>query len=252
MMNTVTSGDGTRIAYDQVGDGPAVVLVDGAMCYRGAGPSGPLAAELARDFTVYTYDRRGRGDSGDSDAYAVQRELDDLSALIGRAGGTACVFGHSSGAVLALEAHLAGVPIAKLALFEPPPLVHDVDLHAQLDKLVRAGRRGEAVEAFQIAVGIPGEMVTGMRHSPMRAGLEAIAPTLVYDTAITSTASIGAYAAVSVPTLAVASESSPEILRTSTWTVAETVPGARKLGLPGGFHDVEPDVLAPVLVEFFG
>ncbi|NUP76981.1 MAG: alpha/beta fold hydrolase [Nonomuraea sp.] len=251
-MNTVTSSDGTRIAFEQAGEGPAVVLVDGAMCYRGAGPNTPLAAELARSFTVCTYDRRGRGESGDGAAFAVEREVEDLAAVIGRAGGDVRVFGHSSGAVLALEAALAGVPIARLALFEPPPLGEESGLSDELDKLVREGRRGEAVEAFQLAVGIPPEMVAGMRESPFRPALEAIAPTLVYDTRLTGSASPGRYAAVGVPALLLDSESSPERLRESTRLMAETVPGARRRSLPGAFHGVDPDVLAPVLAEFFG
>ncbi|WP_433428967.1 alpha/beta fold hydrolase [Nonomuraea sp. CA-141351] len=250
-MNTVTSRDGTRIAFDRAGEGPAVVLVDGAMCYRGAGPCTALAAELAGDFTVYTYDRRGRGESGDSDTFAVEREIDDLAALIEHAGGGAYVFGHSSGAVLALEASLRGIGIARLALFEPPPAGDDASMAERLDELVRAGKRGEAVEAFQLGIGLPPEMVSGMRDSPFRAMLEAIAPTLVYDTTLTSSARPGRYASVAVPTLLVGSENSPETLRTSTEEIARAVPGARHRSLPGGFHDVEPKVLAPVLTEFF-
>ncbi|MFG1703076.1 alpha/beta fold hydrolase [Nonomuraea sp. M3C6] len=255
-MNTVTSSDGTRIAFDRVGEGPAVILVDGAMCYRGAGPSGALAAELARDFTVYTYDRRGRGESGDSDATAapiVEREIADLVALVEHAGGTAFVFGHSSGAVLALEASLHAKGIAGLALFEPPPVGSDAEaaLRDRLDELVRAGRRGEAVEVFQAAVGIPPAMIAGMRNSPFRPALEAIAHTLVYDTTITSSARTDRYASVAVPTLLVDSQASPETLHTSTRTVARAVPGALHRSLPGGFHDVEASLLAPVLTHFF-
>ncbi|RSN05583.1 alpha/beta hydrolase [Nonomuraea sp. WAC 01424] len=250
-MNTVISGDGTRIAYDQVGEGPAVVLVDGAMCHRGAGPNTPLAAELARGFTVLTYDRRGRGDSGDNDAYSVAREVDDLAAVIGRTGGGAGAVGHSSGAVLALEAAVAGVPIARLALFEPPPLGDDAGLADELDKLVEEGRRGAAVEAFQLAVGIPPEVVASMAGAPFRPALEALAPTLVYDARVTGTDTLSRYAAVTVPTLLIDSEASPERLRASTEAVAGTVPGARRRSLAGGFHDVEAGVLAPVLAGFF-
>ncbi|NRQ36118.1 alpha/beta hydrolase [Nonomuraea sp. NN258] len=249
-MNTVTSSDGTRIAFDRVGAGPAVVLVDPAMCYRGAGPNTPLAPELARDFTVYTYDRRGRGDSGDAEEYSVEREYADLAALIEHAGGAAFVFGHSSGGVLAAGASLAGVPIARLALFEPPP-VDDGEMPVQLDKLVRAGRRGEAVELFQSSVGLPQEMIAGMRNSPFRPALDAIAHTLVYDTTIAGWITLDAYAGVAVPTLLVDSESSPPTLHESTAAVAAAVPGARRRTLPGGFHDVAPDVLAPALKEFF-
>ncbi|MEV4110363.1 alpha/beta fold hydrolase [Nonomuraea sp. NPDC049695] len=249
-MNTVTSRDGTRIAFDRAGEGPAIVLVDGAMCYRGAGPCDALAPELTGDFTVYTYDRRGRGESGDADTFAVEREIDDLAALIEHAGGSAYVFGHSSGAVLALEASLRVAGIARLALFEPPPLTDDAALVGRLDELVRAGRRGEAVEAFQLGIGLPPEMVSGMRGAPFRAALEAIAPTLVYDTTLTSSARLHRYASVAVPTLLLDSENSTEALRTATEQVARTVPGARHRSLPGGFHDVPPKVLAPVLTDF--
>ncbi|MEU5866448.1 alpha/beta fold hydrolase [Nonomuraea sp. NPDC047529] len=253
-MNTVISGDGTRIAYDQAGEGPAVVLVDGAMCFRGSGPGGPLAAELARGFTVLTYDRRGRGDSGDgteSADFSVAREVDDLAAVIGRAGGDVRVFGHSSGAVLALEAAAAGVPIARLALFEPPPLGDDAGLGDELDRLVKEGRRGAAVEAFQLSVGIPPEMVAAMAGSPSRPVLEGIAPTLVHDLRLTGTATLSRYAGLAVPTLLIDSAASPERLHASTAAVAEAVPGARHRRLPGGFHDVEPGVLGPALAEFF-
>lgn len=256
-MSTVTSRDGTRIAFDRAGEGPAIILVDGAMCYRGAGPADALAAELAGAFTVHTYDRRGRGESGDATGdgvSSVEREVDDLDALVEQAGGRAFVFGHSSGAVLALEASLREPGIAGLALFEPPPVGggSEAELFKRLDELVRAGRRGEAVEAFQTAIGLPPEMVAGMRESPFRAALEAIAPTLVYDTALTSAADLGRYAAVSVPAILIDSLASPELLHASTRAVAEAVPGARRRSLPGGFHDVEAEVLAPVLGEFFG
>ncbi|MFC4120915.1 alpha/beta fold hydrolase [Nonomuraea zeae] len=273
-MNTVTSPDGTRIVFDRTGTGPAIILVDGAMCYRGAGPAGPLAAELARDFTVYTYDRRGRGDSDDTGTLAadplssdtpdadalsvaaplsVEREAADLAALIECAGGTAYVFGHSSGAILALETSLRGAGIAKLALFEPPPVgdATAADLVKRLDELVRAGERGAAVEAFQTAIGIPAEMVAGMRTSPFRAALEAIAPTLVYDTTLTSSATLTRYAAVTVPTLVVDSLASSQPLRSSAADMARTVPGARHRSVPGRAHDADPQTLAPVLAEFF-
>src|SRR5262245_25674056 len=185
-MSIANSSDGTKIAYDKVGDGPALVLVDGALCRRDFGPSTPLAKELADRFTVFTYDRRGRGDSGDTPPYAVERELEDLDALIRQAGGTAAVLGFSSGAALALQGAARGLAISHLALYdlplasEPPP---GAAQHAsEVAALVHAGRRGEAVEYFQRrVVGIPEPVIAQLRGAPFRPALEAMAHTLVYD-----------------------------------------------------------------------
>jgi pimeloyl-ACP methyl ester carboxylesterase len=185
-MRTVHSKDGTHIAFDQVGQGPVLVLVGSATTTRWDQTG--LAAALAAHFTAFAYDRRGRGDSGDTAPYAVEREVEDIEALINEARGTAFVFGHSSGAVLALEAaRLLPAKIAKLAVYEPPFIIDDSRSPAppnfaqHLSELVLSGRRGEAVEAFMRLVGTPAEMVAQMRQSPMWPRLEAIAPTLVYD-----------------------------------------------------------------------
>ena len=124
-MGTLHSSDGTPIAYETAGDGPPVILVDGALCYRASGPSAPLAALLAEHFTVFTYDRRGRGESGDTAPYAVEREVEDIAALIDEAGGSACVYGISSGAALALEAANRGLGIERLVVYEAPFIVDD-------------------------------------------------------------------------------------------------------------------------------
>src|SRR5271165_875630 len=151
-MNKVTSKDGTPIAFDKIGQGPALILVDGALCYRASGPNGPLAAMLAPHFTVYTYDRRGRGDSGNTLPYAVEREVEDIDALIQEAGGSAFVYGISSGAALALEAANRGLAVKKLALYEAPFVVDSSrsplpdDLVAQANRLIAANRRGDAVK----------------------------------------------------------------------------------------------------------
>src|SRR5258708_9846771 len=164
-MKKVLSKDGTPIAFDQSGHGPAVILVTGAIARRSEAAS--LAAHLSPDFTVFAYDRRGRGESGDTAAYAVEREVEDLDALITEAGGSAFVFGHSSGAVLALEAaRLLPTKITKLAVYEPPFIIDDSrppapeDYVPHLNELVSSGRRGEVVEYFMTeAVGVPAEMV---------------------------------------------------------------------------------------------
>src|SRR5882762_5064638 len=161
-MKKVLSKDGTPIAFDQTGNGPAVILVDGALCYRASGPSGSLAALLAQHFTVFTYDRRGRGDSGNTAPYAVEREVEDIEALIQEAGGSAFVYGISSGAALALEAANRGLAIRKLALYEAPFIVDDSrtpipdDFLARLNGLIAADRRADAVRMFMGLVGVPG------------------------------------------------------------------------------------------------
>src|SRR5256885_6744806 len=177
-MEKVRSADGTLIAFERSGEGPAVIVVEGAFCDRGT--SAPLAALLAPHFTVFAYDRRGRGDSGDTAPYAVARELQDLDAVIAAAGGSAFAYGMSSGAVLALEAAARGSAISKLALYEPPLIPGRPDFAARLAELVAAGRKGAAAEYFMTeAVGIPGEVVAQIRQAPMWPGMERIAHTLV-------------------------------------------------------------------------
>ena len=189
-MQKVTSKDGTLIAYDKIGQGPAVILVDGAMGYRGFGSSAELAVLLSSNFTVYYYDRRGRGESSDTKPYALQREVEDIDALIDAAGGTAYVYGISSGACLALEAAMSlQSKIKKLALYEAPyNSAKDAaqlwkDYRKELAELLSAGRPGDAVVLFMKFVGTPEQMIEGMRHSPVWQKLEALAQTLPYDAA---------------------------------------------------------------------
>ena len=255
-MTHVMSADGTTIAYQRAGAGPAVILVDGAMCYRGFGPLAALADLLATRFTVHTYDRRGRGDSGDTPPYSVDREVEDLAALIGAAGGAVCVYGVSSGAVLGLRAAAQGLAVDRLALFEPPIEVAGMpsqrDLSAELAELVAAGRRGDAVEHFQTAVGLPPEIVAGMRQAPFRPTMEAIAHTLVYDTTITASMPADAIPAVPTPALVIDSGGSTGGLRTAARVVGDALPNGTYRNLPGRFHDVPAEDLAPVLADFFG
>jgi pimeloyl-ACP methyl ester carboxylesterase len=255
-MNTVTSPDGTIIAYQRLGAGAPLIMVVGAFNDHLTGA--PLAAALAEDFTVYTYDRRGRGESGDTLPYAVEREVEDLAALIGEAGGAAALFGFSSGAVLSLKAAQLGLPVTKLALYDTPLRLRDpepestVDIAKQLDGLVSAGRRGEAVELFQTAVvGIPAEVVAQMRHAPFRSALEAIVHTTVYDVTITGDPAVpAALASVPVPTLAMAGGAGPEFMQRTAQAIAETVPRGQYRILDGQAHDLVPEVLAPVLRDF--
>ena len=256
-MKTARSGDGTEIAFDELGDGPPVVMVVGAFNLRST--TAPLAEALAPRFTVLNYDRRGRGDSGDTAPYAVEREIEDLDALIAAAGGAASVFGYSSGAVLALKAAAAGSAITRLALYEPPFLVDDsrprpaADLPERLAELIAAGRRGDAVELYQLeGVGLPEELVVQLRHAPFRPGLEAIAPTLAYDAEITRDLSLptALAAAVPQPTLVLDGAASWQFLRNAAQALADALPNGQRRPLPGQTHDIDPGATAPVLAEF--
>jgi pimeloyl-ACP methyl ester carboxylesterase len=258
-MPTVTSPDGTAISYEQSGSGPALVLVDGAMCYRAAGPMRPLAALLSGAFSVYTYDRRGRGESTDTLPYAVEREVEDLRALIARAGGEACVYGISSGAALAMTAAATVPGIARLAMYEPP-YVGELDggtrakeYTADLQALLDAGRRGDAVARFMTNVGMPPEAIAGFRASPAFAPLEAIAPTLAYDDEILTGCRVPRElaATVTVPVLVMAGGASPQPLQQAAQAAAEALPMAEFRVLDGQTHDVAPEALAPVLVDYF-
>jgi pimeloyl-ACP methyl ester carboxylesterase len=205
-LGTVTSKDGTRITFDQSGEGPAMILVVGAFNDRATGA--PLAGSLERRFTVYNYDRRGRGESGDTAPYAIEREIEDLDALIAQAGGSACVFGYSSGAILALRAAAHGLAISQLALYDPPPTgARAGQIAPQLTELIDAGRRGDVVELFQTgAVGIPAAVVAQMRNAPFRPALEKMAHTLVYKSMILGALPAGLITSVRIPTLVIDGE----------------------------------------------
>jgi pimeloyl-ACP methyl ester carboxylesterase len=241
----VRSADGTLIAYERFGDGPPIILVGGALtsALRSFPSFVDLAQALSSTFTVYTYDRRGRGDSGDNQPYAVDREIDDLEALIAEAGGALGVHGLSSGGILGLAATVRGAAITKLVLFE-----------ANRGELIAAGRRGEVIERFlSDSVGLSPEAMQGLRQTPEWPRLEAIAHTLAYDGAITGdrTLWIERARSVSVPTLVLDSDASPEHLRAAARTAAEALPTARHRTIPGGVHDAPAEILAPVLTEFF-
>jgi pimeloyl-ACP methyl ester carboxylesterase len=265
-MPTVTSKDGTRIAFDRAGAGPALIMVSGAFHHRAMNPPGAEpSAPLAPRFTVYTYDRRGRGESGDTAPYEVEREVEDIEALINEAGGSAFVFGHSSGAVLTLEAaRLLPGKITKLALYEPPFIVDDSrppvpkDYLAHLTELSAAGRWGDAVVYFMTAgLAMPAEAVAPMRNDPMWPALEAVAHTLVYDTTVMGDTMSGSseplmrWASVTIPTLVMDGGDSPEMMHSAARALVAVLPHAQYRTLAGQTHGVAPEVLAPVLVEFF-
>jgi pimeloyl-ACP methyl ester carboxylesterase len=249
---TVTSNDGTVIAYERAGAGPALVLVDPALGYREFDNVRGLGERLAGDFTVYSYERRGRGASGDTLPYAVEREVEDLAAVIAEAGGRACVYGFSSGALLALQAAAAGVPIEKLVLMEPPIGADDdpagAAFTAEMKSLVAAGRRREAVERFLTGCGVPQEVLAGM--APSMPALEAVAHTIVYDCLISDATTTELLAKVPTPTLVVDSQGSSDDLTGWAASVAAALPDARHRSLPGGWHGVPVEDLAPVVTEF--
>jgi pimeloyl-ACP methyl ester carboxylesterase len=248
----VTSKDGTPIAYERAGAGPALVLVDPALGYRRFDNVRGLGERLTADFTVYSYERRGRGDSGDTLPYAVEREVEDLAAVIAEAGGRAGVYGFSSGALLALHAAAAGVPIEKLVLMEPPIGTDDDPADsaftAEMTELVAAGRRREAVERFLAGIGLPAEMLAEM--APMMPALDAVAHTIVYDCLISEATTTELLAKVSTPTLVIDSQGSSDDLTGWAASVAAALPDARHRSLPGGWHGVPVEVLAPVVAEF--
>ena len=250
-MRTVTSKDGTPIAFDRSGAGPAIILVVGAFNDRTTGV--PLAQFLERQFTVFNYDRRGRGESGDTAPYAIEREIEDLDALISQAGGSARVFGYSSGATLALRAAAHGLAISQLALYDPPPTGAKAgELAPQLTELIAAGRQGDAVELFQVeAVGIPAAVVAQMRNAPFRPALEKMAHTLVYESTILRSLPEGLLASVRVPTLVIDGEESHVLLRQAAQSLADALPNGRYHALKGQGHDIVPAVVGPVLEEFF-
>jgi pimeloyl-ACP methyl ester carboxylesterase len=260
-MSKVTSKDGTQIAYEKQGHGPALILVDGALCFRGFGPMPGLAKLLESNFTVYTYDRRGRGESTDTKPYAVEREVEDLDALINATGNSAYLFGTSSGACLVLEtASRLGDKVQKIALYEAPykPGADAIkewrDYRRQLGELLSAGRRGDMAALFMKLVGTPAEMVEGMRQSPAWPVFEAVAPTLIYDAedmGADRTVPVERAARVTATTLAMNGGASFPFMYDAAKTIAETVPNGQLRTLEGQRHDVSVEVLAPVLIEFF-
>ncbi len=263
-MNTVRSADGTSIAFTKAGQGPPLILVDGALCSRSFGPMPKLAALLTPHFTVYTYDRRGRGASGDTLPYAAAREVDDLEALtvLASEGETVFVHGTSSGSALALEAAKCIPAVGKLAVYEPPFIVDGTrspipgDYLAELSRLVAGGRRGDAVKMFMRFVGTPAIFTAVMPLTPVWPKLKAVAPTLPYDITIVQDHQRGTpftpaeWAAVKIPTLVAAGGKSPAWMTNATRALADALPDAQYRTLPGQNHMVRPQAIAPVLTEF--
>jgi pimeloyl-ACP methyl ester carboxylesterase len=261
-VQTVISRDGTKIAYDKLGSGPPVILVNGALSDRAA--SADLARLLAGRFTAYSYDRRGRGDSGDTRPYAVEREIEDIEALIEHAGGTAYLVGFSSGAALALEtASKLGSKIIKLAVYEAPydEAAGAADkwksYRAEQADLLAGGRRGDAVLHHMKFVGVPDAVVAEMKASPAWAGMEALATTLPYDVAVVGndrSVPVERAAKVLADALIIdggASRETMPFMRTSADRIAQAIPNGQRRTIDGQAHNVSPGAIAPVLIEFF-
>lgn len=257
MDKQTISRDGTPLAYQRAGQGPVVVLVSGAMS-TGA-TTAPLANTLSDRFSTVVYDRRGRGASGDTPPYAVEREVEDLAAVIDAVGGDAALYGMSSGGALALRAAASGLPVRRVAVYEPPFDVRpgrEKERATYTDDLTRAlaeGRRGDAVALFLRVTGLAEPMIANARRSPMWPGLEAVAPTLAYDDAVLGDGLVphDLLASLPMPVLAVAGSASPDWMREAARQVARSAPHGTRRTLEGQTHAVEPEMLAPVLAEFF-
>jgi len=259
-MTKVTSKDGTQIAYTLSGNGPAVILVDGAMCSRAFGPMPKLATLLASHFTVINYDRRGRNESGNTEPYSVDREIEDIEALIYEAGGSAYLAGCSSGAALALKAAAASPNIKKLALYEAPYLsgqgghVPPKDTLEQLKRLVAAGKKSGAVKYFiHDMVGMPAFVTFIMPLMPAWGKLKSVAHTLPYDAAIMGDFKIPVQVAnsVKIQSLVMAGGKSPASMQNTEKKLAEAIPGAQYHIIEGQTHNISEKALAPELIKFF-
>jgi pimeloyl-ACP methyl ester carboxylesterase len=267
-MNTAISADGSAIAFDRFGSGPTLILVGGAFQHRAFDPrTGELARALADEFTVYHYDRRGRGGSSDAYRYtdgdpaeAVRREIEDLQALTEDAGPELFLYGHSSGGILALEAIAAGLPVTRLALYEVPiivdgnrPPIPDT-YRKELADRVEGGRRDEAVELFLTqGVGVPAEIVAQMRHAPMWPGFEEVAHTLPYDGALMEVGGLlpARWAGIGVSTLVADGGDGAPWMHPAADALASKLQNARRTTIPDQDHGVEAEAIAPLLRPFY-
>lgn len=258
----ISSRDGTVIAFTKRGSGPPLIIVDGAFCYRENGPATELATLLAQHFTVFTYDRRGRGESGDSAPYAVKREIEDLQAIANDAGAPPFVLGISSGGALILQSVASGVAVKRIALYEPPYVrigtaISTEVVKARLRTFISAGDRAGAVSFFMTDIyGAPRAFVFAMPLLMPNAWRrnKSVANTLLYDLTILDDRSVlqERSSAISIPTLVVGGEKSPKALHDAVETVASALPDAHSRFLNGQDHNISSQALAPVLVEFFG
>ena len=257
-IGRVTSKDGTVIEYEKSGSGPPLVIVMGALGYKEFVASQQYAEALSKNFTVYNYDRRGRGGSTDQQPYAVQREVEDLAALIQTIDGPVYVWGTSSGAALALEAAASGVPMRKLVAYEPPYMLEGAkgrpapDFEAHLKRLAAEDRRSEAVSYFMRTVGVPGVAVAIMKLFPFWKGLKSVAHTLPYDAAVMAGFHVptARLERVEVPTLVATGTKSPKNLQDTSKAIAKIIPNAEHRSLLKQNHGVRPAVIAQAVTEF--
>ena len=262
LVRSVRSRDGVSITYERIGQGPPLILVDGALCHRKLGPGAAMAKLLARHFTVFTYDRRGRGESGDADSHGVAREVADFQAVLRETDGDACVWGHSSGGVLALEAANRVGGVRKLVLYEAPFIVDDGRAPtehewAAISEAIAEDRRSDAVRTFLRLAGVPGLVRALMRLSPMWPKLEAVARTLPYDGALVrdyqrgKPLPAGLWPSVRMPVLVMAGGKSPAWLRSANQSLAACLPDAQYVALEGETHNVRAKAQVPWLLRFF-
>jgi pimeloyl-ACP methyl ester carboxylesterase len=253
----VRSADGTTIAFDTYGDGSPLILVGGAFQHRAIDQrTAELAQRLGERFTVYHYDRRGRGDSTDTPPWAVEREVEDLAALVAHAGGEARAYGMSSGGGLVIEAAGRGVPLTRPAVYEPPVSTGgftDAELAAELAALVAEGRNDDAVMRFMSTAGIDESALEEFRRTPLWQAFSGVAPTLVYDTTMMADPGLLGERApkVAQPLLVIDGGASPPWAHECAEAVAAAVPDARRHTIPGETHEVSTDALAPVLLDWF-
>ncbi|MEV2237942.1 alpha/beta hydrolase [Micromonospora sp. NPDC049891] len=249
-MPTVTSRDGTRIAYQREGAGPALILIDAAGHFRANSPLGELASFLTPHFTVYRYDRRGRGDSGDTPPYAPEREVEDLAALIIEADAPTALYGYSSGCLLALHAAAAGLDVRRLVLLEPPLDTDDEAGQRAFTATLNRLTGVEAVTFFLTSIGVPEQLLAGMRDTPQWNAMVSVAHTLAYDSLLSEATGPAVLARVSTPTLVLHSAGSTDSLTGMAATTAGLLPDAEQRRLPGEWHGVPAATLAPALTDF--
>ena len=258
-MNTVISKDGTQIAYDKNGSGPAVILVDGAFCSKNFGPMPKIVPFLSKNFTVITYDRRARGDSGDTKPYSVEREIEDIKALIEIAGDSANLFGISSGAILAMKAAAYGLNINKLALLEPPFVGNKQGRRPenaveQLQEMITKGKKGDACKFYlKKVIGVPAIVPFILSLTPNWTKMKANANSLPYDAAVCGDFNLqkGLVTSLTISTIVIDSEKSPKALRDAVQEVANALPNGHRKTLKGGVHDVPAKILVPELAKFY-
>lgn len=257
-MKTIQSKDGTTLAYDVYGNGPALIFITGATCFRSFEPVVHDAKVFSQQFTVYNYDRRGRGDSGNTLPYAIEREIEDIEAMIDAAGGQAYLYGHSSGAILALEAAMRlGDKVSKLVMYDPAYASDVVDqnefieLSQGLDKLLDNGKNDEAINLFLEGIGIPNEVIGGMRQSPQWATMVALAPTLAYDTTLArDLPPIARASQLTKPVQIIVGEESPVSMHEVANRLSGAIPNGKYSLLAGQDHMPNPEVLLPLLSSF--